>query len=385
MTNQSHFLINYRRRPVPVGRSLEDTFIEARQHDLSLLKTAQRDLQDLGVTVLADNDTTDIEGGIEDLLRTHAAVKHFPEDRSWIHDVITDQYHSLDHLDRKPAPEVLAHAIQYGPGKDSIMHNHAHIALPDNCDPADRYWEYHTIRQAMGRPVYTAGFHPDDQDARTVDEAIKLVDAHTDPQQRDPRLPKTTRVAFAKPVAAKSMAATLVTHDQTQDTHGLAGLEFNHLSWKWAPIHLEGRADTVVIQPAIEMFHEYRIFVVNGRIVSGAGFIEQYTPFENPTLTLHPRDPAVQAFDPRTVEDRRPETPILRQEALVAAHHEFAQAVADELLTEDATVHTYVMDVALNNKGEHIVVELNPLETSSFFASHPYVIAQAFVDTTVPQ
>ena len=48
----------------------------------------------------------------------------------------------------------------------------------------------------------------------------------------------------------------------------------------WTLVREEGRPEAFLLQDGIEMQYEYRLFVVNGKIIAGAGCIEEFTPYD---------------------------------------------------------------------------------------------------------
>lgn len=131
----------------------------------------------------------------------------------------------------------------------------------------------------------------------------------------------------------------------------------------WVFIRLAGREKTMLIQDWIPMACEYRLFVVDGQIITAAGCIEEFMPYSRLTVDQDTdlrlrrnRGNSViggQASD--LVED--PET----VDALLA----FGAGVAEEF---DGTI---VIDVARNAEtDELIVVELNTLPNAGLYASN---------------
>lgn len=154
-------------------------------------------------------------------------------------------------------------------------------------------------------------------------------------------------------------------------------------------ISLIGQPGAFQVQEWIPMAYEYRFFVVDGKIVTGAGCVEDHTPFDRcraavayaqsekePYLgwdVLARRDNTIQqtAGNPSTETIQRPF--LIQNEYLP-----FAEKVASNL--HDRDLGTIVIDVALNElTNKPVVVELNTLPNSGLYASDPSMLAEALV------
>lgn len=140
----------------------------------------------------------------------------------------------------------------------------------------------------------------------------------------------------------------------------------------WTLIHHGGTQNSILIQEWIPMRFEYRIFVAGGLPVTGAGALVERTPLDN---TGAPFDPFVREHR----RDGAPDyggTPVERPD-LAATYLKFAQRVTAELRAEDPTLSEYVLDVALDQHGAPLIVELNACENAGFFACQPHLFAAA--------
>lgn len=120
------------------------------------------------------------------------------------------------------------------------------------------------------------------------------------------------------------------------------------------------------VQEYIPMEFEYRMFVTNGVVRTGAGNVEYHTPLDNPERK--------QFFT--QLERKRNSGEELSDEAeLVSRYVKFGQAVADELATEGFL--DYTLDVAVNaDTGEVVVIEMNSLTNSGLYACDPVLILE---------
>lgn len=136
----------------------------------------------------------------------------------------------------------------------------------------------------------------------------------------------------------------------------------------WGYIYLEGARESVTAQDELELTYEYRLFVIDGRVISGAGCVEEFTPLDRDVDTA-PFDTRVRRIrghleqgEPSAVEDL-PE--------LVARLRAFGEQVAAE--------HggTIVIDVALDAVSDQpVVIEFNGISNSGLYASDPWLVAK---------
>ncbi len=99
----------------------------------------------------------------------------------------------------------------------------------------------------------------------------------------------------------------------------------------------------LMVQPCVQMTREYRIFVVDGEAVTGAGNVTSHTPDAN----ISPFNPIISA---------RPSEDVCAHDVEVV---ETYLAFADEVIPK-MPVSTFVLDVAMI-EGAPGVVEINPL------------------------
>nr|WP_274597244.1 ATP-grasp domain-containing protein [Microvirga tunisiensis] len=142
----------------------------------------------------------------------------------------------------------------------------------------------------------------------------------------------------------------------------------------WAAVHRG--AGISAIQEFVEMEQEYRCFVVDGRVVSGAGAVVEYTPLNRTAGKDEIFDYVVRG----RIGDRTPPEASI----VVSAYRDAAQEIVDEILAADSDFpRHFVMDLfAAGSGGNSItigIVELNPLGRSGFFANDPHRIADALL------
>ncbi|MBK1667015.1 hypothetical protein CKO28_03020 [Rhodovibrio sodomensis] len=123
-------------------------------------------------------------------------------------------------------------------------------------------------------------------------------------------------------------------------------------------LDLEGRTQALLLQGRIEMRDEYRIFVIGGRVVTGAGCIERHTPWD--------RIPG-ETFDPQ-MENLRGSGGIRVDRARAKLYRQFAERIVPELMAEDPELRDFSLDLAVNADGAPLIIELNPVATSGLYA-----------------
>lgn len=135
-------------------------------------------------------------------------------------------------------------------------------------------------------------------------------------------------------------------------------------------LRIEGDRDTVLIQEVVRMSHETRFFVAGGKVVSGAACIEAHTPLDRP---------AGCGILPPVFELGRNCGDKVHDEEIAARLVGFAETAAKLISAEEPELRNYVMDVAIGESGDPLLIELNPLVGSGLYANDPEVIVRALV------
>ena len=139
----------------------------------------------------------------------------------------------------------------------------------------------------------------------------------------------------------------------------------------YALAHLEGERGAVLLQDRVEMQDEYRVFVVDGVPVTGAGCIEAFTPCDRLPGTI---------FDPR-VEGVRGSGQVREDHTRIAGYRAFAAEAAAALAAEAPDLRDFTLDLATGPDGQPLIVELNPTVTSGLYASRIDRLVQAIRDS----
>lgn len=140
--------------------------------------------------------------------------------------------------------------------------------------------------------------------------------------------------------------------------------------FNWALYDISLRPDGLQIQAAIDMHHEYRVVVVDGKAVSGTGCIESHTPNE--------RVDGIDNFDPFIEFDRNSRR-IKRDEYTVGKYQEFVDRFLSDMRATPGMPLHYTLDLATNNDGEPIVIEMNPLLNYGLYANNYEAILDAMI------
>lgn len=219
---------------------------------------------------------------------------------------------------------------------------------------ADNYCKLESFKKFARREIHVCGFGEPEEGEPPLKlefrEAIELLKQ------------KGLTGAVVKPTRFKTMPLLRIENFEEETLKNTEHEIYDHR------MSVAGLNDTLIVQERVSMTHEYRLFVVNGQLVSGAGCIERFTPLDNEGSD----------FDSRT-EKHRGDGIVVASPQLVARYKEFGQLAANEFLLEN--LKTYVLDVAINQAtDECLVIELNGLLNSGLYASNPDAVAKALVE-----
>lgn len=238
-----------------------------------------------------------------------------------------------------PDPMTLAHygAVMLRPYMDQL-------SLPPS--NADRYDLMPSLRPFLGRDVQSV---PCDGDA--IDVAARgMLDRHPGAgvvvkfMLREKRLP----LAFIDPDG---------TFEQS-DEYGGKPERIPFAAWRWTGYDLalfEGEPDAALVQQRVRMRYEYRVQVIGGEPVCGAGCVERHTPADN----------TGERYDPR-MEETRNDGRIESHPDIARLYEAFALEAAHAIRGE--VEGPYVMDLYLDDAGQPHVIELNPQSNSGLYA-----------------
>lgn len=292
----------------------------------------------------------DYEYFVEEAFRLHSAVSSFEPENIWLlhHDaenfnkgknLISGEWKTLQEL------EALG-ANRYGSRLGGVH---------ESISPVDDYCSWDTFKRNAGRITGIGGFNDLSDDKSSMDDILTAI-AETNAKK-----------ALLKRRHAKLPLLPVNLAGWKQEPSVMAALDSDH---GWSLINDEGLKGAYLVQEVIPMAYEYRFFVINGKLVTGAGCIEEFTPLDN----------RGENFDPRMREHRYPSngcpSPIESRIQLLRNYIDFAEQVASELSLEHPEHDRYVLDVA-SKYGETVIVEFNSESNSGFYASNPLLITEA--------
>lgn len=133
--------------------------------------------------------------------------------------------------------------------------------------------------------------------------------------------------------------------------------------------HLEGVEKAVHLSEQVEMTNEYRLVVMNGKLITGSGCVEEFTPLDNLSNSL---------FDDQVENLRNEGKGVIKlSQFKMDELIKYAHTVASEIIDE-SDIDTFILDVARIN-GELSVVEVNPFERFGMYALN----AEALIDSYI--
>lgn len=219
-------------------------------------------------------------------------------------------------------------------------------------EPADTYWDIPAFRKFSGRRWALAGLVPDAGPGHL--EVIARLHG------------QGVREFLVKGTDSKSMLVRFSLGDKYSTSDIPSDIYFGAM-------HREGQAKVYLVQEAIPMVDEYRLFMVGSDPATGAGCIEDFTPLDN----------RGDAFDPR-VNGVRGQDPTRTDQGRVAELIEFGRAAGAALFADAPDLGpAWVMDVAMAPTGP-VVIELNGARNSGLYASRPETwlsASKAFITT----
>lgn len=125
-------------------------------------------------------------------------------------------------------------------------------------------------------------------------------------------------------------------------------------------ISYEGCRRGLLVAPDVSMTREYRLFVVDGEVITGAGCIEADTPLLSSMTSPFSLRMERLRGDGEVTTDNAP---------LLQRYVGRARSLAEEFAQEGR--RTFVLDLAyLEHSDQIVIVELNPLMNAGFYASN---------------
>ena len=294
------------------------------------------------------NHEADYEDFYEQAARLHAAIEGFGPENVWLRYMrrpFADYAKNLATGKKKPADE-LEHLPRYGAQPGGI-----HDRVTDEQEQlAGNYHQAEAFGRLAGRKLALGGFGTgDDGDAARIITGM-MSEGVTD--------------FFIKGTRTKSGIWQVSPKPGSTPTE--IDLDIIASDGSYGLMMLEGRPGTMLIQERVEMTFEYRLFIVHGRVVTGAGCIEEFTPLDNRGA----------AFDTR-VQRHRNKSAVMDDQERVYGLLDFAEGAVAAFAAEVPELHTYVMDLAFGPDQKPLVIELNGMLNSGLYATDPLAVTRA--------
>lgn len=217
---------------------------------------------------------------------------------------------------------------------------------------AEAYWTCGTLLSALGRGCAVASGRSEGQDG-FVETVRRLVAAGAD----NIVAKVITRAKYDK---VGRVPLTRMANGELNLSAGGISTAFWML-FNANMYELADRDGCFLLQEERPLRHEYRIVVVGGRPVAGAGCVEFLSPI------FHTID---DPFD-TLVEGKRNDRCLADMPLVVARYRHFAQRLCEDL-EKDPNGHLFtdcVMDVALDiERNEVVLVEVNPADNFGLYA-----------------
>lgn len=294
----------------------------------------------------------DYEYFIEEAFRLHSAVTSFRPENIWLAEYRGEKAGQAKNIatgDWKPVEALTeAGADTYGaiPG---TRHGAGWFSKP-----VDDYCAFQTFKNHSGRVIGIGGFNDNEDETSSIDTVLTAIkEAGADKallKRRHAKLP-------------------LIPLDLEDWEPGASIIACTDPEDGWALINDEGVKDAYLVQEVIPMRYEYRFFVINGAVVTGAGCVEELTPLDN----------GGEQFDSQMREYRNIEcpSPVESRPDILSTYIPFAEKVVEELAVERPELTRYSLDVTLGRNGEPVIIEFNSESNSGFYACQPHFITDA--------
>jgi len=155
------------------------------------------------------------------------------------------------------------------------------------------------------------------------------------------------------PAKSHSLVPIAVSNDE--EPSGAEALFIDQVGFHFA--RFEGDQGSLLVQEKITMTHETRFFVIGHNVICGAACIESDTPQQNEaSLMLSDR-----------FEVARNSGSVIHDAAAASALLAFAEEMTRRIRDEAPELTNYVIDLALDEQGRPLIIELNPIAESGLY------------------
>lgn len=239
-----------------------------------------------------------------------------------------------------------------GKGPDAFFHtgisSRDQLTTHDFCFPyqgsklidlSTGYAKSKTFRDVAGRRLIACRLDPGD-----IDEAIKTI------------APNGGQV-FVKTIRKQN--AMVITYDEASKKSPASQLYNQIEDIMWDTVRFEGSEQPyLVVQDVIRPAYEYRMFMVDGKPVTGAGCIEEFTPLDN-----------WETFDPKMARIRN-QSGVESCRNILDDYLEFAHTFGASFAAENGDKLVYSLDLCVDLNASKIVpIEINPPANLGRYAS----------------
>ncbi|WP_173051070.1 ATP-grasp domain-containing protein [Bosea sp. ANAM02] len=213
----------------------------------------------------------------------------------------------------------------------------------------ERYWASAVLRSALNRQNQTSSGDPGGPGGYV--EATRRVLAST-------KRPLMAKIIFQAKYMPPTRLPLPVGREPTDSEIQSAYIT----AFEYCLLDCEARREAFLIQEELRFIHEYRVIIVDGEPVAGAGTVEWLSPCWH--------DPADGPFDPQ-VEHCRGDRDLVRDSDLVAQYVATARRLCRELDAEEGggRFRNCTMDFAVNaDDGSICLIETNSLDRVGIYA-----------------
>ena len=215
--------------------------------------------------------------------------------------------------------------------------------------PVNRYHQLETFRRHAGRRVASVSIPDEDTAAVLPDSIVDVAAAWT----------ATAPLAGKLKAVIRAKEYPVTDFDLPQGAGHRRIIDECWSRLEFGVLMLSGQAGAVLLQDRVPMSYEYRVIVVDGLPVTGAGCIEAFIPAS--------RLPNGDAFDPQVACRRNVDAIEVRPD-IARRYCDAATVIAAELLEESPELKDYTLDLAIDGEGRVLIIELNPLTNYGLYA-----------------
>jgi hypothetical protein len=271
--------------------------------------------------------------------------------------------HRQNHWEAPTAPPVdLDYIILGNPLVDEPLFDGGYrVSWPmaDADDRANRYFENQAFARHAGRAIGLAWSYAGDND-----EMNELPDALVKVIQKICRETGGHTVTLKVVNAPKVSTVITIPVPDVENERAINQSLFD--IYDYGLLSMGGGRPRFLVQETLDLRYEYRVVIVDGKPICGAGCIESAAPLDNTGQVFHPM-----------VEDVRNEGRITTEPGLVACYAMAARLMADDLIANGAPPH-FVIDLAWvpevatdgfdETKGRIVMIEANPCDAFGLYA-----------------